>query len=146
MAPRGAASSFWYSTNAMSCVTPSSVTTKFFAVRPSIGFPFLSFTVTVWTMSSVDDRKTGACAGCCWAKGSEPMRSATTSTGGIRALISEPEDEVRHDPAHLTCVRRPAELRAGDHAIDCRERDMVEHVRSGQAPVEIESAGEPECP
>jgi hypothetical protein len=50
----------WNSTNATACDSPSSVTTKSFAVRPSIGFPSLSFTVTVCTLSRVFVRKVGA--------------------------------------------------------------------------------------
>src|SRR5262249_33256259 len=41
----------WYSTNAIVCGSPSSVTMKSFAVSPSMGLPFLSLTVPVRTIS-----------------------------------------------------------------------------------------------
>ena len=44
---------FWYSQKLTVCATPSSVTTKSFAVSPSIGLPLLSVTETVSTTSCV---------------------------------------------------------------------------------------------
>src|SRR5450432_1197155 len=60
----GASTSFWYSQKLMVWGTLSSVTVKSLAVRPSMGLPFLSVTVTVSiTSCCVTENLTGPLAG-----------------------------------------------------------------------------------
>ena len=93
---------------------------KSLAVRPSIGLPFLSFTVTVSTTSCVlvenlTRRRRAAGGGCCCA--AEPAAAAGQQQNELRrrSLIRI----VRTSPAELACTRahrvgrrRQAELRA----------------------------------
>src|SRR6185295_18335749 len=112
---------------------------KSLAVRPSMGLPFLSFTVTVWTISSVDERNEGCCGGgCvgCWASNSDCVRTMKAMTP---RLISESKPERHLDAPHLAGSGRPSELRTGDDAVDRRVRDAIEDVRRIQPPLERET-------
>src|SRR5260370_20124426 len=71
-----ASSSFWNSKNLMAWGTPSSVTVKSLAVRPSMGLPLLSLTLTVWITNWVLVWKVVGC----WAH-SEQVRMIKTNTG-----------------------------------------------------------------
>src|SRR2546428_4202703 len=108
--------------------------TKSRAVSPSIGFPFLSLTLTVWTIRWVDVRNVGG--GACWA--------SSVASASVRRSMSETQPQRRLQPAHRVGEGGTSELRARDDGVDRGERDAVEYVGRRDAPFEVRSAAEPE--
>ena len=118
-------SSFWNSKKLMVCGTPSSVMMKSFAVRPSIGLPFLSLTLTVSTTSCVLDvnfgRRRAGAAGCCCAGTTAAATGRRHGQEAIAAMrlfrMLEPHPQIESDAAHRVGRCRQAELRARDDRV-----------------------------
>src|SRR4029453_9573038 len=123
----------------MVCGTPSSVMLKSFAVKPSIGLPDLSLTVTVSTVNCAPLRKTGgACGcGCCAVSGATSTRAS--SEAALR-VMSEPHPKTALHLAHRVGLTGEAELRAGDNRVHRRERPLVDDVAGIEPPIEREPA------
>src|SRR5580658_7479117 len=116
----------------MLCSAPSSVTVKSFAVRPSTGLPFLSFTFTVSTTSWLLMEKlaglplAGAFWPICWVRAETARNKRKTSV--LRSIFLVPHDESDGHTAHGIGRGRKAELRTAERGVPTGEGDMVDGV------------------
>ena len=109
------------------------MTTKSVAVRPSIGLPSLSLTLTVCTISRVPLRNVGAAgAGCCAGgcgrqrttaqrRDDAEQRRDAASRRDLCACVSRHQNlsrKLRLHLAHRVGDGRQAELRAADDRVD----------------------------
>src|SRR6266567_3313803 len=109
----------------MVCGTPSSVITKSLAVRPSMGFPFLSFAITVSTTNWVLVRKMTVpsdAGGCCWPSRSPQTRAHVV----IRRIILEPHPHAYLHASHWIRLYGQAELPARHCGIPVLECHVIQ--------------------
>src|SRR5262245_3821505 len=93
--------------------------------------PFLSFTATISTTSSVLASNLTASFAGCWASATQARNAARK-----RLISEEPHAQAGLHDTHRVRRDRKPELRTGDVGVPCRKDGMIEHVDRVQAEIE----------
>src|SRR5580658_2989167 len=130
--------SSWYSQILMVCGFPSSVRMKSLEVRPPMGLPFLSLTLTVRITSCV------LLENVVWPGGWAFATRAARSSRKTWRMKLEVEAKRGLDTAHVISRSRQTKLRAGGDNVPACERNVIQRVHAIHAKIEIHSVLEAE--
>src|SRR5579872_5554649 len=146
----GVVSSSWKVQILTSCGLPSSVTVKSLAVRPLMGLPSLSFTLTISTISVAlaSNLKPppltvrGALVCCC----AEATRSQARKVAVSDRIFLEVESQGCIEGAHRIHAGGEPELGTADGGIPVRDYHVIESVGGVETNVDVLAFAQPEGP